>query len=138
MSRTGGGGVVFELAPSGGNWNFTPLYTFNQPGSAAEITDTLARDPAGNLYGTTWQGIDGGCAMGQGCGNVFEVAFSSGTWTYKDLHDFQESDGGKPWGGVILDSAGNLYGTTWEGGSTSPQCAGGDYFGCGVVFEITP
>ena len=58
---------------------------------------------------------------------------SNGGWTESVLYSFAGgSDGSQPWGGVIFDQAGNLYGTTYEGGG---GCNG---FGCGTVFELTP
>src|SRR5271166_1949839 len=115
-----GGGTVFELSPSGSNWIHTVLYSFS---GGAGPYDTLTID-AGNLYGTTNR--DGA----YGYGSVFKLTHSGGGWTYTSLHDFTAgSDGGYVYGGVILDSSGNLYGTTQYGGS------GGD---TGVVWEITP
>jgi len=53
---------------------------------------------------------------------------NNGKWTEKVLHSFNGTDGGRPWAGVIFDSAGNLYGTTVLGGAIN----------AGTVFEITP
>ena len=65
-------------------------------------------DGSGNLYGTT----DGGGANGDG--KVFEVAKGSGTIT--TLASFNGTNGAEPYSGVIMDSSGNLYGTTYSGG----------------------
>jgi hypothetical protein len=66
-------------------------------------------------------------------GGVFELTPSNGTWIYIDLHDFTEiSEGGYPYGSVVRDASGNVFGTTSMGGT---GCSGE---GCGVVFEITP
>jgi len=120
VGGSSGGGTVFELTPSNGQWTLSVLYSF--AGSAGPA-NSLAMDTAGNLYGTTVE--DGG----YGAGNVFRLKFSGGSWTYSDLYDFTgASDGAEPFGGVIVDASGNLYGTTEAGG------ANGD----GVVFEITP
>jgi hypothetical protein len=51
------------------------------------------------------------------------------------LHSFTRSDGTSPLGGVIRDAKGNLYGTTWLGGSSGAGCGG---YGCGTVWELTP
>ena len=67
--------------------------------------------PAGNLYGTT---SSGGAS---GLGTVYQLTPSNGGWTESVLYSFAGgSDGSQPWGGVIFDKAGNLYGTTYEGG----------------------
>ena len=80
-------------------------------------------DAAGNLYGTTVQGGEGGG------GTVFKLAPSCVAWTYSSLHEFTGGDDGAgPYAGVILDRNGNLYGTASNAG------AGGH----GTVFEITP
>src|SRR5262249_32576113 len=71
-----------------------------------------------------------------GCGTVFElIRGSNGKWTEKVLHYFEHpvNDGTSPDGGLIFDSAGNLYGTTSLGGGL-----GCGRFGCGTVFELTP
>ena len=122
-----GGGGAFELTPSGGGWTANEIYSFTGnygPVGAAG----LVRDAAGNLYGTT--NGDGAC----GFGNVFKLTPSPTGWIYTDLHDFCRSDGAEPTSPVLLDSNGNLYGTTTEGGDTSACYV----VGCGVVWEITP
>jgi uncharacterized repeat protein (TIGR03803 family) len=82
----------------------------------------LVFDTAGNLYGTTTYG--GGIC---GCGTVFELLPSTGgAWSSTVLETFDYTDGGHPAGSLILDSSGNLYGTTSAGGS-------GVF---GTVFEI--
>ncbi|MFZ0707201.1 MAG: choice-of-anchor tandem repeat GloVer-containing protein [Candidatus Korobacteraceae bacterium] len=114
------GGAVFELMPSGSDWNFIQIYVLaGQYGPEASLT----RDAAGNLYGTTAQ--DGQYDHG----NVFRLSPNgSGGWIYTSLHDFDGADGDSPDSSVIFDGNGNLYGVTVFGGLN-------DY---GVVFEITP
>jgi uncharacterized repeat protein (TIGR03803 family) len=114
----GGGGKVFQLTQSGGNWMFNLLYGFS--GIAGPWAD-LAMDSSGNLYGTTVQ--DGA----NGFGSVFKLTFSGGSWVYADLHDFNGSDGANPHGNIVIDGNGNLFGTASAGGT-----------GNGVVWEITP
>ncbi|HUI84921.1 MAG TPA: choice-of-anchor tandem repeat GloVer-containing protein [Candidatus Binatia bacterium] len=81
-------------------------------------------DVTGNLYGTTF--ADG--PYGQG--DVFRLSPANGRWTYTSLHDFTGGDdGAMPDGAVVLDSAGNIYGTTENGGHQ---------FGNGVAWEIAP
>jgi uncharacterized repeat protein (TIGR03803 family) len=85
----------------------------------------LIFDPAGNLYGTT----NGGGY--QDVGMVFELSSQAGgVWAAKTLHNFNRSgtDGESPAAGVIMDSAGNLYGTTLGGGPDND----------GTVFELSP
>lgn len=75
----------------------------------------LISDAEGNLYGTTELGGT------SGAGVVFELTKSQGpgAWTETILYNFTGgSDGSRPWGGVIFDSAGNLYGTTFLGGTS--------------------
>ena len=63
---------------------------------------------------------------------AFALAGSARAGDFSLLHDFQGSDGGQPFGGVIRDSAGNLYGTTVSGGD------GCKPFGCGTIFKLAP
>ncbi|MGA2903244.1 MAG: choice-of-anchor tandem repeat GloVer-containing protein [Candidatus Korobacteraceae bacterium] len=115
------GGSVFQLSRSSGQWTFAVLHTF--PSGEGPVGN-LAVDRAGSIYGAT-----GGFEWG----NVFRVSPSNGTWTYTSLHDFTgSSDGASPFGGVSIDANGNLYGTTFGGGS------GQGFNGWGVVYEITP
>jgi uncharacterized repeat protein (TIGR03803 family) len=112
---------------------FKLLHTFTRaqiPGGA------LARDAAGNLYGTASQG-DGQGRGGSGCGVVWMLAPNpNGTWRPTILHAFSGAEGGVPLAGLILDAGGNLYGTAFEGG---PSIACNSYFpGCGVVFMLKP
>ena len=131
---THGVGTMFQLASNGsGGWNEDVLYNFNYNGTdgAYPYYANLISDVAGNLYGTT----DSGGAYSAGA--VFElVPNGSGGWTQKLLHsfDFDGNDGAYPYGGLVSDGAGNLYGTTSLGGDY--HC--NDGFGCGAVFELSP
>lgn len=119
-------GNVFELSPTqGGGWTEKELYAFGTtPGDGAEPFATLTLDAAGNLYGTTSYG---GGGFG---GTVFEVSpVGGGQWTNTTLYSFSSGlNGSTPFAPVILDGAGNLYGTTEFGGGSN----------AGVVFELTP
>ncbi len=118
-------GGVFKLAPSGGGWVESLIHNFHcTTADGANPLAGLVFDRAGNLYGTTGQG---GAAMCS-CGTVFELRPSpNGTWTEQVLHSFADgSDGATPIGGLVLDAAGNLYGTASAGTS----------YGGGVVFEV--
>jgi uncharacterized repeat protein (TIGR03803 family) len=107
---------------------FTVLYDFKgENGDAYWPVASLVRDAAGNLYGTTYYGgtYDNG--------TVYEVD-SKGNETV--LYSFSGgADGGSSYAGLTLDAAGNLYGTTYYGGSGG--CNDGYGGGCGVVFELS-
>jgi uncharacterized repeat protein (TIGR03803 family) len=124
-----GCGTVFELTPkAGGGWAEKVLHSFNMKDGATPVAG-LIFDASGNLYGTTSAG--GGSNQCQyGCGTVFELTpKAGGGWTEKVLHSFgQGEDGAVPLSGLIFDASGNLYGTTYEGGT----------YGYGTVFEIIP
>ena len=120
--------AVFELSQMTGTWTLNVLYSWGS--GYLNPNGPLATDAAGNLYGTTQNG-------GSGDGNVFKLTPSSRGWVYSDLHDFRSSesaDGAAPLSGVILDTHGNIYGTTAFGGDISCNPPSG----CGVVWEITP
>jgi hypothetical protein len=100
---------------------------------------SLISDGAGNLYGTTTEGGGHGspCPQG-GCGVVFELMRgSNGPVTRKVLHRFTGgTKGAVPYAGLVLDSAGNLYGTANHGGRGGSRCPA--RLGCGLVFELSP
>ncbi len=109
------GGIVFKLDTSGKE---TVLYAFSGTPDGAFPYGGLVLDPAGDLYGTTY---GGGSA---GYGTVFKVD-SSGRETV--LYSFAGApDGANPYAGLSLDGAGNIYGTTYNGGSSDN----------GVVFKL--
>ncbi len=125
---TNQGGTIYELTPGNGGWAFNLLYSLTGTPSQAGPVGLLALDSSGNLYGASNQ-------LGNHLyGNVFELSFSNGTWTYQDLHDFEGPDGMWPNDGPTLDAAGNLLGTAGYGGTTNDNCDDG----CGVIWEITP
>jgi len=130
-----GCGTVFELSPAAGGWQLTTLYTFNGGADGLFPVGNLARDQSGNLYGVTFAGgaLYGPCHGYGGCGVVFEVSPASSGWVFTVLHTFRGADGAIPYSGLTLDSSGNLYGTTSQGGQ--PGCVD---LGCGVVFELSP
>jgi uncharacterized repeat protein (TIGR03803 family) len=122
-----GCGTVFELGPTG---QHKVLYSFLNNSDGSE-PDSLIRDSTGNLYGTTSRGGKG-CVPVSGCGTVFKLD-ASGKKTV--LHAFTGgSDGSTPSGELVLDAAGNLYGTASAGGDLTCPYNGGA--GCGVVFKI--
>ncbi len=124
-------GLVYELIESGGVWKETILYTFTGGSDGANPFGPLVMDAAGNLYGTAGSGGT------QYFGVVFELSPSGGTWTETVLHNFTgASDGGGPSGGVVFDTAGNLYGTASFGGIARCNHDLNGY--CGVVFQLSP
>jgi uncharacterized repeat protein (TIGR03803 family) len=128
-----GCGVVYELSPESVSWKFSVTYIFNGfDGSlGSQPSGGLALDSSGNMYGTTGNGGDLACNNGNGCGTIFELSpRSGGGFTFGKLYAFTGNSGADPNGGVIVDSAGKLYGTTFAGGD--PTCL------CGVVFSLTP
>jgi uncharacterized repeat protein (TIGR03803 family) len=129
---TGGGigcypygcGVVFEIDHTGKE---TVLHAFTGGKDGAAPLAGLIRDVKGNLYGTTAGGGDLNCAPPGGCGTVFRMD-KTGKETV--LYNFTGKDGAGPWAPVIMDAAGDLYGTTWGGGPAGLQ------YGSGVVFKV--
>ncbi len=117
-------------APSAHGQTFTVLHSF-KGGTDGESPDAgVVRDAAGNLYGTTEYGGGNTCFSGDSCGTVFKVD-TTGKETV--LHSFTGgADGAFPLAGLILDAAGNLYGTTEYGGDLT--CNSG--VGCGTVFKV--
>ncbi len=91
---------------------------------------TLSFDPAGNIYGTTLLGGNDRFCGGLGCGTVYQLMPSNGSWTETIVYEFSDAnDGEYPSGGVIVDQAGNLYGT-------APQTGFGSE--AGSIFQLTP
>jgi uncharacterized repeat protein (TIGR03803 family) len=121
-----GQGTVFELSPaSGGNWTETVLYSFTGGSDGGNPFAGVIFDSHGNLYGTTEYGGT------NSLGTVFKLTpGSGGTWTETVLHSFAGgTDGQYPDSPLVFDSAGNLYGATFGGGSPS---------GLGTVFKLRP
>jgi uncharacterized repeat protein (TIGR03803 family) len=123
-----GCGVVFRLAPDGSE-NILYSFTGNRDGSSP---NSLIRDRQGNLYGTAGEGA--GTCFQYGCGTVFKIApDGQETTLYRFCAAPNCTDGAQP-NGLVVDRAGNLYGTTAEGGNAGT--CGGD--GCGTVFKLSP
>jgi uncharacterized repeat protein (TIGR03803 family) len=123
-----GCGVVFELTPkTAGSWGYQPLYPFKGGADGFAPYGNVVFDAEGNLYGTT----SAGGTYNQG--TVFKLMpSSSGQWTETILHSFSgteiDGDGSMPQAGLTQDAKGNLYGTTYSGGTTNN----------GSVFELSP
>lgn len=127
---TFGGGTVYELSPptgSGRTWKETILHNFNiNGGDGYGPRAGVIFDAEGNLYGTT---LEGGF---NGTGTVFELMpTQGGGWKKISLHNFGATftGGVGPFGGVIMDAQGNLYGTTVNGGFCDL---------CGTAYELSP
>ena len=124
-----GCGTVFKLSLSGDKWQESVLYNFDCFGTGKNPYGGVTFDSAGNLYGTTVAGGSGGECTGDGCGVVYELTQSGETWNETVLYNFTGGDDGfGPGAAVVFDKAGNLYGTTPDGGAYSE----------GVVYQLSP
>jgi uncharacterized repeat protein (TIGR03803 family) len=122
-------GTVFSMERASGVWKESVLYSFAGGSDGANpYFSGVVFDAAGNMYGTTQLG-------GGGNGTVFKLTPSGSGWIESVLYSFTGgSDGGDPVSSVILDAAGNLYGTTGDGGDLTCNVP----YGCGTVFELSP
>jgi uncharacterized repeat protein (TIGR03803 family) len=130
--QTAGGGTnnlgfILELSPnSGGGWTTTDLHDFSGPdgasgAGAAGIVPGLIMDSTGDIYGATYAG------GANNDGVVFRMHKTSSGWHLVVLHSFSGPDGINPDAPLVIDAAGNLYGTASQGGAN----------GFGVVFETS-
>ncbi len=121
-----GAGVVFRLtSTASGPWTPTTLYEFQGQPDAAFPYGGLLKDTAGNLYGTTYYG------GANGLGAVYKLTSQGGAYTESVLHSFRGGrDGANSISNLVFGRAGNLFGTTSEGGAAG--C------GCGTVFRLAP
>jgi len=118
----GGYGTVFELTPSGSGWTEKVLYSFQNGSDGSHPVAGLIFDQSGNLYGATSNGGTGGG------GAVFELTPSGNSWTYSLVYSFIGGANCGPEASLVMDGAGNLYGTT--------VCDGVNK--AGSVFKLTP
>jgi len=118
-----GCGTVFKLTPPARvcthalcPWTETVIYRFSESDTGLSIPyGGVTFDSAGNLYGTTAAGGTGAC-NGVGCGAVYKLTPSGGTWIVSVIYNFTGfEDGGFPMATMTIDQAGNLYGTTYYG-----------------------
>jgi len=110
-------GAVYQLRQVSGIWVFSVIYNFLGDSLGQYSECGLAVDSAGNLYGTNFQGGD------FNFGDVFKLTPNGNKWTQKVIYSFKgyaKKDGEYPYfAGLTLDANGNLYGTTYQGGSSA-------------------
>ena len=115
-------GTIWKLTSSGGSWTESVLYSFDGPHGSYPLSGAVL-DNAGNLYGTTSTG------GADGWGGVWELTNSGSGWSLQNLYSLtNQSDGRSLAGGVVFDSAGNLYASAQHGGQNSG----------GTVFRLSP
>lgn len=121
--------VTLILVASAWASSETVLYNFCSQTSCVDgyiPYGSLVADSSGNhLYGTTYEG-----GANSSYGEVYELTNSNGTWSQNVIYSFSgpsNQDGAYPFSGLVLDAAGNLYGTTYQGGASSQ----------GTVFELS-
>jgi hypothetical protein len=131
-----GPGVAFQLASSGGSWTETLLHTFCSESGCADgehPTANLAQDAAGDLIGVTGNG--GGAGKHQG-GTLFKIIPNGAQSQETVLYDFCQrrdcKDGAGPEGTPLLDQAGNIFGTTLDGGGNEDEVGG-----AGIAYELS-
>jgi uncharacterized repeat protein (TIGR03803 family) len=137
-----GVGTLYKLVPQATAcktalcpWTETVLHSFTGGRDGMQPIAGLIQDPAGNLYGTTTAGGIQGCEFGWGCGTIFEY---DARGSYQVLYKFPPTgeSGLYPYGALLLDANGNLYGTTNGGGDSQCVVDQGQYYSCGVIFKL--
>jgi uncharacterized repeat protein (TIGR03803 family) len=135
----GGCGIVFQLMPPPSAckavvcpWIETVLHRFDDGDGGRHPSSPVVLDASGNVYGTTVNGGAGnpyGCVgFDGGCGVVYQLTKTQGAWTENILYSFTGgSDGGTPYGTVVLDHSGNIDGSANFGGNY-----------VGVVYQVAP
>src|SRR5437763_4568298 len=119
--------TVFQLSRTPNGWVHTVLYSFTGGADGGEPYKGVTVDREGNLYGTAVTGGSGSCEGG--CGVVYKLTNSGGTWTQTVIHAFTGGDDGSgPGARVTVDRSGNLYGMTPTGGT----------YGVGTIYKIHP
>ncbi len=136
--------VILTLASAAtASWNEKVLYSFQGGTDGATPVGAVVFDGNGNLYGATQDGGSSSCHSIVQCGTVYQLAppaKQGDPWTETVLYVFKgnaSNDGASPYGGLVIDSAGNLYGTTGYGGTGNCVLLGSK-LGCGTVFELSP
>jgi uncharacterized repeat protein (TIGR03803 family) len=119
-----GCGVIYELKPESGSWDYSVLHSFFGPTDGAFAGGGLVQDASGNFYGTT----DGDGAFG--CGTVFRFSPGDKGGSYEVLYNLRN---GVTVGALTIDAAGNLYGANTGLTGTTCQGAGG-----GEIYKMSP
>ena len=123
-------GTVYRLSPAGGTWTYSVLHSFQGAarGDCAQPRAGVTIDPRGNVDGTTVT-----CGTGHP-GGIFQLSQTKGVWQESILYKFSGPDGAHPRAPLIRDSAGNFYGTTFEGGVAGVN----GNLHVGTVFQLSP
>lgn len=140
-------GVVYGTTSAGGGMGYGTVFSYTQGylarihsfmGTDGENPNQIMFDKAGNIYGTAKFGGRTGC--GSTCGTILKLWPTNTFWQEKTLHEFgapseskAPNKGDNPYGGVVLDASGNVYGTAYDGGHFDAACPEG----CGTVFELS-
>lgn len=129
-----GWGTVYELTPPATGataWKLKTLVAFDKT-TGANPLGSLVFDKSGNLYGATWFGGTQCAVAGtSGCGLIFRLSPTTATssgWARRIVYAFDGRTGARPNGDLMVDAAGNVYGTAWGGGSQNK----------GTVFKLVP
>ncbi len=121
-----GCGTVFQLSPSGNGWKEKILHSFNASDGSSPYSFLI--DPAGNLFGVTFQGGNLSDCGEYGCGVVFQLSRTAGKWTETTVHQMTSTIDGEFLQPIAIDSSGNLYSASSGGGPSD----------WGTVFELSP
>ena len=120
-------GTAFKLTPSGGGqWQQSVIHSFDCMAEGKYPYGGVILDSHGNIYGTTVSGGTGGFCAGDGCGVVFELTQSGGSWTDTVLYSFTDGPDVNGPNALAFDTSGNLYGTAGDGGAN----------GYGGIYEL--
>jgi uncharacterized repeat protein (TIGR03803 family) len=119
---TNDSGAIVQLTPSEGGWTEITIHEFTGGSDGGQPYSGLLIDSSGNFYGTTR------CGGANGGGTVFELTPAGGGYNFSVLYGFTGPSCIGPEANLVMDAAGNLYGTTVEGGT----------YGCGAAFKLSP
>jgi uncharacterized repeat protein (TIGR03803 family) len=123
LGCTNNNGGTYELTRSGGSWSETMIYCQSGPADA-QASGGVILDRSGKLYGVLTQG-----GPSPHLGTIYQLTPSGSAWTSQTIYSFSASNLGIfPFGGLVMDAAGNLYGTTETGGTG----------GGGTIYELSP